>query len=625
MRTTLLRNLSLAFTALLPFKSLPAQPAPAAASTDILTKGFDNQSSQWNSHETILTQASIGSKGLNRLASIPVYGDRLGMEAQPLVLTNVTTAMGVRDVMVLPSEADVVRGVDAHTGDAIWQATLGTPVKSTGAIDMHQINDHMGCMSTGVIVKSTGNWYGVCWVSTDNSGTPASGRYFMFVRRVADGSQVVAPVPIQGTDTRMWKQRSSLVSTSAGSKGTIFFAHGSVYETSSGYTGGIQAFDVATNKIVAMLPLSSGVWMAGQKLEADPEGHLYAITGNGDFDPAKGWFGESFIKVSFTPATANSPAKLFIAPGDYWSPWTDAQRSGNAPKVTDKLAGASAPSETLKPVGGNMRMSLANAQVSVTRNRKGEPMLLVFPSMATGAWSDEDWGSAGPACLFQIKLCIAAGKDGIGYPVRTDVPGGTTLATVGTAANYGKLAAPCAWLTVDPGPVPCDPPDSTKLNFFPWGDTAHLHMTPVQMWDPLLNSWTIFAWGENERLHKWAVSSTGALSYVAEGNEFASAGVRGRNPGGMPGGFCSGSSNGTDASTYLLVCVIPYGDANATITQARILVYDPVHTSNGTIPVLWDSQQWGWNVVDGKFNVPIIWGGKIYYPNFAGSVERLGQ
>jgi hypothetical protein len=48
--------------------------------------------------------------------------------------------------------------------------------------------------------------------------------------------------------------------------------------------------------------------------------------------------------------------------------------------------------------------------------------------------------------------------------------------------------------------------------------------------------------GENSQLHKWKVSSTGELTYVAESHEYASDNVRQKPPGGMPGGFCSGSS-----------------------------------------------------------------------------------
>jgi hypothetical protein len=75
-----------------------------------------------------------------RATIIPVIGDARGVEAQPLILPNVKTGRGTRDLMVLPSMADVVRGVDAHDGSGIWQVTLGTPLAGSESIDSHQIN-----------------------------------------------------------------------------------------------------------------------------------------------------------------------------------------------------------------------------------------------------------------------------------------------------------------------------------------------------------------------------------------------------------------------------------------------------------------------------------------------------
>ena len=100
--------------------------------------------------------------------------------------------------MVLPSMADVVRGVDAHDGSGIWQVRLGTPVTGARSIDSELINQFWGCLSTGVIDPDKQRLYQVCWVSPDKTGNPQTARYFMFVLRVADGSQVVRPVLIQG-------------------------------------------------------------------------------------------------------------------------------------------------------------------------------------------------------------------------------------------------------------------------------------------------------------------------------------------------------------------------------------------------------------------------------------------
>src|SRR5438046_1098261 len=122
------------------------------------------------------------------------------------------------------------------------------------------------------------------------------------------------------------------------------------------------------------------------------------------------------------------------------------------------------------------------------------------------------------------------------------------------SANCKNLASPPDCLTMSPVNVDACPTDPRTLNFFPWGDSAHLHMTPVQFFDPLLKSWTIFAWGENAQLHKWAVAAKGGrtqVTYVAQSNEFASADVRGNPPGGMPGGFCAGSSNGADPDSAI--------------------------------------------------------------------------
>ena len=81
--------------------------------------------------------------------------------------------------------------------------------------------------------------------------------------------------------------------------------------------------------------------------------------------------------------------------------------------------------------------------------------------------------------------------------------------------------------------------------------------------------------------------------------------------------------------TALLFCTVPYGDANTTVTNGRLLVYDPdnwVTNADGsvTIPVLWDSQQWNIQFLFNKFNPPIVDGGQIYVPNYNGGVDVYG-
>ncbi len=61
-----------------------------------LTRSFDNSRSGWNPDEKVLTQASVGTKGIVRATIIPVFGDARGMEAQPLVLLTSSSRMAPR-------------------------------------------------------------------------------------------------------------------------------------------------------------------------------------------------------------------------------------------------------------------------------------------------------------------------------------------------------------------------------------------------------------------------------------------------------------------------------------------------------------------------------------------------
>ncbi len=610
---------------------LPAQGPPS-----ILTRAFDNQRSGANTSETVLTPTLVKTRGVRRVTTIPLVGDARGTESQPLVLAGVTALGAVHNVMMLPSMANVVRGVEATDGSALWQTTLCRPVNGSGAIDMHNINDKWGVLSTGVIDPATRRVYLVAWCSAD--GTPQSAMHFVYVLNVSDGSQAAPPVSLadardgsQSFSSTMRKQRSSLVLTDVDGVRTVFFASGSVLETANGSSGWIFAFDTLTNRISASLAMSqglgAGVWMAGQGLAADEKGFLYGISGNGSYNGVND-FGECVFKIQYRPPTAGTAATLRVI--DSWSPFSDAGRIGQNPtlsgpkvKPTNKLAGVSAPSD---PVGGGMAMP-KRVRVVQSVDEAGKAVPLVFPVLkaGNGAWSDEDFGSAGGTLIERYGVYLAAGKDGLGYPVNSESLGHTQPSDFADPkANCGKLKGPPVWIAASPGPVDPCPKDVTTLNFFPFGKTRHIHATPVQYWSAT-RGLTLFVWGENSQLHAWTMSPAGNLTYLAQGNETASPNSQGGH-GGMPGGFCTLSSNNNQVGTALLWCTVPDGDANAEITGGRLLCYDPedlVTNPNGskTLRVLWDSQNFGIQFVYNKFDPPIVWNGRVYVPNYNGGVD----
>ena len=164
------------------------------------------------------------------------------------------------------------------------------------------------------------------------------------------------------------------------------------------------------------------------------------------------------------------------------------------------------------------------------------------------------------------------------------------------------------------------------MNFDFNGKTRHLHSTPVVFESPVHGT-MLFCWGENSVCRVWTVNATG-LTFLAQGQEIASATVT-QNPGGMAGGFMCLSANGSTKGTAILWATVPYGDANKTVTNGRLIVYDAENfgqNPDGTARLMpiWDSQQWNIQFVYNKFCPPTVSGGKLFLPTYNDSVDVYG-
>jgi hypothetical protein len=122
---------------------------------------------------TTYNSGSAGTKAVYLLLRELGYGAHR-WEASPGDLKNVDaakTTLITHHVMILPSMANIVRGVDAETGAALWQTGLGRPINGGSAIDMHNVNDHWEVLSTGVVDPDTKRVYLVAWISPGRAVT----------------------------------------------------------------------------------------------------------------------------------------------------------------------------------------------------------------------------------------------------------------------------------------------------------------------------------------------------------------------------------------------------------------------------------------------------------------------
>lgn len=578
--------------------SVAASALPARAQTvsglmqPVLKRGYDNSNSGANLGETILTQASVATKGITKIFSLYMEGDARGCEAAPLIVPSVAMDDGTtRDIVIACSMNNTVWCYDANDSDIIWVKKLAVPIdEALGNIDAWKINNHWGILSSPVIDQATNRLYAVAW--TDPAQNPNTGYWQMHVLNLKDGSRVCPPIPVEGTSNgQTWnklirKQRSSLLLATIGGAKTVFFGAGTMSETSAGSAGWIFAFDCTSNKFATCLATSAGqgagIWSGGSSIVCDGT-YLYAVTANGGFDGVTN-FGEAIIKMQYIA----SPASLKII--DWWSGWSDSGREGNSPtglvsrKATPKLS--------------NMDAVMQAKMQGATDPYSG--------------WWDSDLGSGGALLIPGTKALLVSGKDGVSYSANTANLGKTKPSDFANpAANYAKLLQPPQWYTAY-SPNSPSPANPTALDFLPGGKTRHQHSCSVFYNSPV-NGPTVFCGGENSAVRAWKVSPAGQLTYLAQGAEVASPNVGA--PGGMTGWFMCVSANGSAPGTGILWAVAPYGNANTSVTSGRLIAYSADPT-NGTLQVLWDSQVQNFAFVFNKFMPPVVSGGKLFYASY---------
>jgi hypothetical protein len=595
-------------------------------STDVLTRSIDPARTGANTAESVLTPAAVKARGVKVLLTLQTDDPRI--EAQPLYVAGVQIGKTTRNVIYQATMGNTVYAWDADTGDVIWKSSLGVPIDGSTAIDAHNINVKWGILSTPVIDRAAGILYACAWISSDGSGNWQTGQHFLAALDLVTGKAIPGKpllnlegttydpghgLPVLQFRSVERKQRAALAMI----KGAVIICFGTITETSKTARGWVIAVDVSKWAIAAAWCSTArgsggGIWMSAAGPAIQNDDSIWVVTGNGDFDGQTD-FGESAVQLHYTPAMGQVKGSLNVA--GWWTPWTDDARTGG------DLKGEAATRLTASALEKFPKVS--NFRLVPHLARMG-----VKPRDMGAAWGDQDLGAGGIVLIEQLGIGLLSGKDGILYTIDITNPGDTgptDLAPAKAAMNYAKLAAqPILYTYFDASVDPATPNPAT-LNKLPANRTHHLHGTPVT-WFSAIHGQMHFCGGENGNLRAWTIGPAKVSSYLGCSVEVASPAAP-VPAGGMPGWGISLSANGSNDG--IVWSIIPYGDANRTLTNGRLLAYDATNLAryadgSGQIVALWDSQDWNWNFLHPKFNRPVAVAGKIIVPTYDGRVMVLG-
>src|SRR6266481_5915610 len=121
-----LRNLAILGLVAVSFAANPTRP-----SHDWLTWGGDPERSGWAKDETAISKDTAGKLELKwrlQLDNVPAEVVLSSLTA-PLVVENVKTRQGLKNLVFVTGSADILYAIDSDKGKVVWQKTFTTELK----------------------------------------------------------------------------------------------------------------------------------------------------------------------------------------------------------------------------------------------------------------------------------------------------------------------------------------------------------------------------------------------------------------------------------------------------------------------------------------------------------------
>jgi hypothetical protein len=311
-----------------------------------LTWRNDNARSGINSHELVLSPATVNSASFGKLFSCPIDGYAY---AQPLYVPNLLMpGKGTHNVVLVATEKDSVYAFDADEPDSdhpasddkpcqpFWMTTVvplgAQPIATPNLqITSSDIVPFVGITGTPAIDPINSVLYVVAEIQV--AGTCAVGVpycHFLYAINLATGEPVIPPeglaTPSLGAEEPAFEptfqnQRPALLLDN----GTVYIGFGS-YGDEGTYHGWLFAYDAASLQQTALFDatpksIQGGIWQSGGGPAADSNHNVFLATGDGPPNEATN-YADSVIRL----ATVGG-----LSVTDYFTPCDQSLDSGVDP------------------------------------------------------------------------------------------------------------------------------------------------------------------------------------------------------------------------------------------------------------------------------------------------------
>ena len=267
-RITVLRYLLLGF----------AVAGFGAHASQWLTFGGDAQRTGWARQEKILSKDNLKDFGLLWKLHLDNEPKELISLTAPVIVEDVYTSRGVKDVLVVAGSSDNLFAIDADAGTLLWKKTFsaeGKPKLEARWLCPNGLND------TPFLQKERGGLgkMSVYVIASDGK---------LHALNVIDGEDRFPPTQFVPPFSKNW---------------SLNFNDGVLYTATSqncnGVRSAVYAMDLKDPKHpVSTFPSKNGGIWGRAGVAIDSAGNVFAETGDGEYDPEKGQYSDSVLELS---------------------------------------------------------------------------------------------------------------------------------------------------------------------------------------------------------------------------------------------------------------------------------------------------------------------------------------
>lgn len=273
-----------------------AQKQSQPTKANWLTDGGDPQKTSWQKNETLISPATAKNMKLIWKLQLDNEARQMHNLFPPLIVSDVQTPQGKKQIGVVAGVSDNVFGIDLDTGKQIWKRHFDSTYQPSTTGRGYYPLCPGGLTATPVIgpTKTPGKFkvYAVSW----------DGRLRQL--DVATGEDVAAPEPFLPPNGKPYG---------------LNLVNNVIYTTTAQGCGGnpnqFYSYDLATKKVGSFNPGSGGLWpRLGPSVGKD--GSVYAGSGDGDYLPGQQILGQAIVAVKQNPSTKALELTDWYAPSN---------------------------------------------------------------------------------------------------------------------------------------------------------------------------------------------------------------------------------------------------------------------------------------------------------------------